>query len=254
MRSVIYIFKKELKQYLFSPIAYIVAAVFHAILGYFFYNSLLSYTRAGIEMAGTGQRPEVFTPTVVIMEGLIRSMGTIFLLLTPLITMRLVAEEKRTRTMELLMTSPLPLGAIIIGKFLAAYFIYSVIILLTLYMPVVLELFSTINWLHIFSGYAGLLLIGATMISVGLFASTVTDKQVIAAVLSIGILVIFWFVGGGIGAASPRVTDFLRNIAIYTPFKNMFQGLIDLRDIFYFLSFTFFMLFLSHRIAEAERF
>jgi ABC-2 type transport system permease protein len=97
-------------------------------------------------------------------------------------------------------------------------------------------------------------MIGAAMTSVGLFASTVTDKQVVAAVLSIGLLVIFWFVGGGIGAASQRVTDFLRNIALYTPFRNMFLGLLDLRDVFYFLSFTFFNLFVSHRVMEAERF
>ncbi len=254
IKSIVHIFKKELRQYLFSPIAYIVGAVFHAIIGYFFYNSLLSYSRAAIELAGSGRRPEVFTPTVVIMEGLIRSMGTIFLLLTPLLTMRLVAEEKRARTIEMLFTSPLPLGAIVIGKFLAAYFIYCLIVGISVYIPLVLDVFTTINWAHVLGGYLGLVLIGGAMLSVGIFASSLTDKQVVAAVLTIGILVVFWFIGGGIGAASQRVTEFLRNIALYTPFRNMFQGLIDLRDIFYFLSFTFFNLFLSYRVLEVERF
>ncbi len=254
MKSIIYIYKKEIRQYLFSPIAYIVAAVFHAILGYFFYNSLIGYARAGIEMAGTGQRPEVFTPTVVIMEGLLRSMGTIFLLLTPLLTMRLIAEEKRGRTMEFLMTSPVSMLSVLIGKFFAAYTVFVATVLITIYMPLTLDLFSVVNWPHILTGYLGLLLIGGAMISVGLFASTVTDKQVIAAVLSIGILVILWFVGGGIGAANQRVADFLRDISLYAPFENMFRGILDLRDIFYFLSFIFFMLFLSHRVVEAERY
>ncbi|UCH46152.1 MAG: ABC transporter permease, partial [Nitrospiraceae bacterium] len=227
--------------------------VFHSILGYFFYNSLISYSRRVVEMSGTGAALANFTPTTVIMYGLMKSMGTVFLLLTPMITMRLVAEEKRGRTMEMLMTSPLSLSSILTGKYLAALTVYSVIILSTLYMPLVLDMLTTINWNHVAMGYVGLLMMGAAMVSVGLFASTVTEKQVVAAVLSIGILVIFWFVGGGIGAASQRATDFMREVSLYQPFSNMISGLLDLRDIVFLISFAVVMLFLSHRVLEASR-
>jgi len=253
MLHIAYIFRKELRQFVFSPIAYIVAGVFHAILGYFFYNSLISYSQRILEMSGSGIPGETFTPTTVILLGLFNSMGTVFLLLTPLITMRLVAEEKRARTMEMLMTSPISLYSILLGKFLAAFVVYAIIILTTIYMPLTIDILSTVNWSHVFSAYTGLMLIGAAMISVGLFASTVTDKQVIAAVLSIGILVIFWFVGGGIGAASQRATDFMREVSLYKPFYDMISGLLDFRDIFFLLSYTVMMLFLSHRVMEAGR-
>ncbi len=253
MLQIYYVFKKELRQFLFSPIAYIVAGVFHSILGYFFYNSLISYSRKVVEMSGTGAELVNFTPTTVIMYGLMKSMGTVFLLLIPMITMRLIAEEKRGRTMEMLMTSPLSLSSILIGKYLAAFLIYAAIILSTLYMPLVLDMLTTVNWPHVAMGYVGLLMIGAAMVSVGLFASTVTEKQVVAAVLSIGILVIFWFVGGGIGAASQRATDFMREVSLYQPFNNMISGLLDLRDIVFLISFAVVMLFLSHRVMESSR-
>ena len=247
------VFKKEIRQFIFSPIVYIVAGVFHSILGYFFYNSLISYSRKVVEMSGTGAELAIFTPTTVIMFGLMKSMGTVFLLLIPMITMRLVAEVKRGRTMEMLMTSPILISSILLGKYLAALVVYSAIILSTLYMPLVLDTLTTINWPHVAMGYAGLLLMGAAMVSVGLFSSTVKEKQVVAAVLSIGILVIFWFVGGGIGAASQRATDFMREVSLYLPFSNMISGLLDLRDIVFLISFSVVMLFLSHRVMESGR-
>lgn len=253
MTQIFIVFKKELRQFLSSPIAYIVAVVFHAILGYFFYNSAVGYSKHMVEMAGAGFPGQVFTPTVLVLQALFNSMGTVFLLLTPLLTMRLVAEEKRSRTMEMLMTSPLTLSSILMGKYLAALFVYTLIISLTIYMPITVEILSSVNWGQVISAYFGLFLMGAAMISVGLFASTVTEKQVVAAVLSIGILVIFWFIGGGIGAASQRATDALRDVSLYKPFYHLISGLVDLRDVFFLVSYSVFMLFLSHRVMESNR-
>lgn len=253
MSTVLHVFIKELRHYLFSPIAYILAAVFHGIIGYFFYNSVISYSRRVVEMSGSGAPVESFTPMIVIFQGLCTSMGTIFILLAPLISMRLVAEEKRSRTIEFLMTSPTPLSAFLLGKFLAAWCIYLVIILTSLYIPLSLDIVSQVNWGHVAVAYLGLSLVGGAMISVGLFTSTLTDKQVVAAVLSIGILVICWFVGGGIGAASQRTTDFLRELSLFVPFSNMVSGLVDLRDLVFLVSFPLLMLFLSHRSLESER-
>lgn len=249
----LHILKKELRHYVYSPIAYILAGVFHCIIGFFYYNSLVLYSRSVVEMSGSGQPAESFTPMVVIVQGLFNSMGLILVLLTPLITMRLVSEEKRSRTMEFLMTSPTSLLMLLCGKYLAAWFVYLTIILTTLYIPISLHILSRVNWWHVGAAYLGLVLVGGAMISVGLFTSTLTDKQVVAAVLSIGILIILWFLGGGIGMASQRGTYLLREVSLYTPFRNMCMGLIDLRDICYLVSFTITMLFLSQRVLESDR-
>lgn len=251
--TIYHILIKELRHYIYSPIAYILSGVFHAIIGYFYYNALIGYSRRVVEMSGSEAPTESFTPMVVVFQGLANSMGTIFVLLAPLITMRLVADEKRNRTMEFLATSPTPLFSFLVGKFLAAWLVYLIMILSSLYIPVSLDMLARVNWSHVATAYAGLILVGGAMISVGLFTSTLTDKQVVAAVLSIGILVIFWFVGGGIGAASQRASDFLREISLYTPFSNMIAGLLDLRDITFLISFMVLMVFVSYRLLEAER-
>jgi len=245
--------KKELKAYFYSPIAYIVAGVFLGLVGYFFYSSMQGFSMQAVQFSASTSEITGFNPTNVIMKGLFRSMGTVFVLLTPLITMRLIAEEKRARTMELLMTSPLSIMTIIAGKFIAALIIYSIIIMSTIYIPLTIEYFSTVSWTHVFTGYLGLLLIGMAMISVGVLCSAVTDKQVIAAVLTIGILVLFWFIGGGIGGHTENITNIMRELSLFSHFENLYSGLLDTRDIVYLLSFAVVALFLSHRVLESGR-
>lgn len=245
--------RKELHAYIHSPIAYIVGGVFLALIGYFFYSSLQGFGIQSLKAAGSGKDIAGFNPTNVILTGLFRSMGTIFILLTPLITMRLVAEEKRARTIELLMTSPLSVTTIIIGKYLAAVTVYAAIILSTLYVPLTIEYFSSVNWGHVVSAYAGLLLLGMGMVAVGLLCSSVTDKQVIAAVLSIGSLAFLWFVGGVIGGYSERITLVMREFSLFSHFENLYNGLFDSRDVIYLLSFSIVFLFLAHRVMESGR-
>ncbi len=253
MRNLLPFIKKELRAYFYSPIAYIVAGVFLGLIGYFFASSVQGFSAQAIQLSGSGEKVTGFNPTNFVMKGLFRSMGTVFILLTPLITMRLIAEEKRARTMELLMTSPLGITTILAGKYIAALMIYVLIILSTLYIPFTLEYFSTVSWGHIFSAYIGLILLGMAMISVGLFCSSVTDKQVIAAVLTIGILVLFWFVGGVIGGHTENVSRIMREFSLFGHFENMYNGLLDMRDVVYLLTFTVVVLFLSHRVLESGR-
>ncbi len=247
------LFKKELRTYFTSPIFYIVGAVFLALTGYFFINSIINYSRMGIQLSGSGNPIENFNPTTVVMKPLFNTMGTIFILLTPLITMRLMAEEKKARTMELLMTSPVSITAIVAAKYLAAWIIYSIVILSTLYMPFVINYYSSVVWTQIFTGYLGVLLLGASMMAVGLFCSSLTDKQIIAAVLTIGILVIFWFIGGVLGSASEELTRIMRGLSLFAHFDALTDGLFDLRDIVYLLSFSIVALFITHRVIDMSR-
>jgi len=253
MKQFLPLFRKELRTYFTSPIFYIVSAVFLALTGYFFINAIVNYSRMGIQLSGSGSAVKNFNPTTVIMKPLFNTMGTIFILLTPLITMRLFAEEKRARTMELLMTSPVSISSMVMAKYLAAWTIYSVVILSTFYMPVVINYYSSVAWLQIFTGYLGVLLLGAAMIAVGVFCSSLTDKQIIAAVLTIGILVIFWFIGGVIGSVSERITSLMRALSLFAHFDALTDGLLDLRDIIYLLSFTTVSLFITHRIIDMSR-
>lgn len=253
MRHLIPFVKKELRAYFYSPIAYIVAGVFLGLIGYFFYSSVQGFSMRAIQLAGSGEEISGFNPTNIILTGLFRSMGTVFILLTPLITMRLIAEEKRSRTMELLMTSPLSITTIIAGKYIAALIIYVIIIFSTLYIPIVIEYYSTVSWPHIFAAYCGLILTGMAMISIGVFCSSVTDKQVIASVLTIGILVLFWFVGGVIGGHTENISKVMRDLSLFSHFENLYSGLFDTRDVVYLISFTTVALFLSHRSLESGR-
>lgn len=253
MRNLLPFIKKELKAYFYSPIAYIVAGVFLALIGYFFFSSVQQFSIEAIQISGSGREVLGFNPTNIVLKGLFRSMGTIFILLTPLITMRLIAEEKRSRTMELLMTSPLSITTIIAGKYIAALIIYVIIILSTLYIPLTVEYFSTVSWWHVLSAYIGLILIGMAMISIGIFCSSVTDKQVIAAVLTIGILVLFWFVAGVIGGHTREISRIMRELSLFGHFENLYNGLLDTRDIVYLISFTAVVLFFSHRILDSSR-
>ncbi len=253
MKNLLPFIKKELRAHFYSPIAYIVAGVFLGLIGYFFFSSVQGFSMQAIQISGSGRDLSGFNPTNIIMKGLFRSMGTIFILLTPLITMRLIAEEKRARTMELLMTSPLNITTILTGKYIAALIIYAIIILSTLYIPLTIEYFSTVSWGHLFSAYVGLILLGMAMISIGVFCSSVTDKQVIAAVLTIGVLILFWFVGGVIGGHSEDISKIMRELSLFGHFENLYSGLLDTRDVVYLISFTTVILFLSHRVLESSR-
>lgn len=245
--------KKELRAYFYSPIVYVVSTVFLGLIGYFFYSSILLFHLQSIQFSGSGAEPMAFNPTDVILVRIFRSMGVIFILLTPIITMGLVAEERRATTMELLLTSPLSLTTIIAGKYMASLAVYLILILLTLPTSLVIEYYSSVKWGHIFSAYAGLTLTGMATFSVGLLCSSLTEKQVISAVSCMGILALFWFVGGVIGSANPAISEAMRYFSLFSHFEKMIQGLLDMRDILYLLSFTALSLFLTYSFLDAGR-
>lgn len=253
MKHLLPMIKKELRAYFYSPIVYVVSTVFLGLIGYFFYSSVLLFHRQSIQFSSADINPIAFNPTDVILVRIFRSMGVIFILLTPIITMRLVAEERRATTMELLMTSPLSLTTIIAGKYIASLVVYLILIFLTLPIPFVIEYYSAVKWGHIFSAYTGLTLTGMAMFSVGLLCSSLTEKQVISAILCMGILALFWFVGGVIGSANPAISESMRYFSLFSHFENMINGLLDMRDILYLLSFTAFSLFLTYSFLDTGR-
>jgi gliding motility-associated transport system permease protein len=171
----------------------------------------------------------------------------------PLITMRLFAEERRSGTIELLLTYPVRDGAVLVGKFLAALALYALMLALTLLYPLLVFAFTRLEWGPVLTGYVGLLLLGAAFIAAGIFASSLTENQIVAAMTTFGVLLLFWVIGwtaDTVGGTGGRI---LSHLSLIEHFDNFGKGVLDTRDIVYYLSFIALALFLSLRSLEARR-
>jgi len=227
--------KKELQSFFFSPIAYIVFASFLMIVGYLFWVILVSSRVASLE-------PMLYNAAFIL------------LLASPVLTMRLISEEKKSRTIELLLTSPVSPAEIIAGKFLACFVLYLVLIALTLQYPLILSFYSTeFDLGPVYSGYIGLILIGAAFISLGLFASTLTENQIIAAMISFGGLILFWVFGWAKNVFDNSFGEILGNLSIFDRYAEFLRGVVDSGNVVFFLVFTFIWLFLAARVLESDR-
>src|SRR3989454_240301 len=190
------IFKKEMRLYFTSPIAYVVVAIFALIAGYFFYSIFAFFTLASMQSMMNPAMARELNVTDSVVRPLFSNISVILLLLIPLVTMRLFAEERRSGTIELLLTYPVRDGAVLAGKYLAALVLYALMLALTLLYPGIVVAFARLEWGPVATGYLGLLLMGSTFIAVGLFASALTENQIVASITTFGILLMLWIIGG----------------------------------------------------------
>ncbi|HEV8643822.1 MAG TPA: ABC transporter permease subunit [Methylomirabilota bacterium] len=247
------IFKKEMRLYFTSPIAYVVFAIFLLVGGYFFYSIFAFFTMASMQAAMNPQMGRDLNTTDSVLRPLFSNITVILLLLMPMVTMRLFAEERRSGTIELLLTYPVRDGAVLVGKYLAGLVLYVLMLVGTLLYPAMLAWFSRIDWGPLFTGYLGLILLGAAFLAVGLFASSLTENQIVASIVTFGVLLLFWVIGWSadyVGGPWGRVLTHLSLIEHYDSFA---KGLLDTKDIIYYLSFTTLALFLTLRSLEARR-
>ncbi|MBI2487135.1 MAG: ABC transporter permease [Deltaproteobacteria bacterium] len=248
MKAICTILKKELKSYFSSPIAYIVLVVFLVLSGIFFFLYLQSFVGSQFD-----PRFQFFKERLNLNEFVIRpylgTMSVVLLIMIPLITMRLLAEERKNSTAELLFTSPLRVLHIVLGKFLASLTLFLVMLILSTVYVIVLMAYGNPDLGPIFSGYLGLFLLGASFLAVGLFASSLTENQIVAAVVSFGILLVFWV----IGASSDADSSIMGYLSIIDHFDNFTKGVIELKDVVYYISFIFLGIFLTHLILDSER-
>lgn len=245
---------KELRSACTSPIIYVVAAVFLVIFGVLSYIAVVNAGTQALRLmqiqglsAKINLNDLVFRPTFY-------STAIILLLVLPILTMRVFAEERKLKTFELLMTSPVSLNHIVAGKFVAVFLIYLGMLALTGVVPVVLAMFNSFDWAPVFTGYLGLLLMGALFLAVGVFASAVTENQIIAAFLSFGILLSVWLMGamGAILGDTP-VGNTISYLSFIEHYDRLVRGLVDTKDLAYYASGILFMLFLTHRVVESQR-
>lgn len=256
MKNIAAIAGKEMRLYFTSPIVYVVAAVFLLITDFLFYSQISFYSNMATQMMRFQQNMPQLNIHQIVFRPSFMNMGIILLLMIPLLTMRLFAEEKKGRTLELLLTSPLAIIEIVLAKFLAAFFVYLILLALTLHVPLILATLTTVPIKPLLSSYLGLALMGGVFVSFGLFASTLTENQIIAAVTSFGILIGLWLIGAGgqdAGGEGTPLMAVLNFLSLVNHLDNMVKGLIDTRDIGYFLSLILLGLFLSHRVVESTR-
>ena len=253
MKSVWTIAKKELKTFLFSPIAYILTAFFLLVSGFFFYNILAWANDQTMRMMQSGYGMERLNINQMLFQPFFNNMTIILMFLLPMLTMRLFADEKKMRTEELLLTSPLRLSSIIIGKYLAALIIYAIILLLTATFAVFVFAYGNPEPAPLLTGYLGLFLLGAVFIAIGLFASALTENQVIAAVIAFSTIILIWVISW-VGENGPGAwKGILTYLSFFSHFKNMVTGVIDTQDIVYYLTFVFLSLYLTRSVFEFRK-
>ena len=247
------IFKKEMRLYFTSPVAWVVFTIFLLIAGYFFYSIFAFFSLASMQSMMNPQMGRDLNVTDSVMRPLFSNVSVILLLLLPLVTMRLFAEERRAGTIELLLTYPVRDGAVLAGKYLAAFALYAIMIALTLLYPLIVVYFARLEWGPIFTGYLGLLLMGATFIAVGVFASSLTENQIVAAITTFGALLIFWILGWSADYAGGTAGKVLQFLSILEHNDSFSKGVLDTKDVLYYLNFTLLALFLTLRSLEARR-
>jgi ABC-2 type transport system permease protein len=253
MRNIWTIARKEIKTYFTSPIAYVVIAVFLVLVGFFFSSALSWFNTQAIQMAQNPYYAQQMNINQMVYTPLFHNMSIILLLMLPLLTMRLLSEEKKTGTDELLYTSPVNVGQIVLGKYLAALVVLATMLGLTFLLSVFSFAYGNPELPQILNGYLGLLLMGAAFVSAGVFFSSLTENQIVSAILTFGALLLFWILNWAAYSSSGMWKDVLNYLSIFQHFDDMTRGILDTKDVVYYVSFAFFGLFLTHSVIQSRR-
>jgi len=252
MKNVLLICRKELKSYFASPIAYAVMAIFGLIFGWVFFNATREFIRFSFQsqMMGGGGTANINDQ---IIRPLLGFTGTIVLFLVPMITMRLFAEEKRTGTIELLLTSPVKDIEIILGKWLGAVLLFGCVLAMSMINIALLFAWGKPDLKPVLVAYLGLLLQGGTLLAIGALISTMTRNQIIAGIATFFVSLLLWLLSWSTAFDSTWISSLLNYLSIVTHFENFGKGVIDSKDVVFYLSMTFFALFLTSRSLESLR-
>jgi ABC-2 type transport system permease protein len=253
MSNVWTIAKKELRAYFTSPIAYVAITVYLVLVGFFFYSLIWWFNSQAMQMAQNQYYASQININQQVFSPLFHNISIILLLMIPLLTMRLLAEEKKIGTEELLYTSPLSVAQIILGKFLASLLVLAGMLALTAVLGGFAFLYGNPEIAPLLTGYLGLLLMGAAFLALGLFFSSLTENQIVSAVLTFGALLLFWIVNWAAYSATGVWKEVLNYLSLFQHFDNLTQGILDTTDIVYYLSFAFFGLFLTHSVIQSRR-
>jgi len=251
MRNILAIAGKELRGYFASPIGYVLIGFFALLFGWFFYTLVAFFERQSMQMAG-GPGGAMNVNQMLITPLLLNS-TVVMLLVFPLITMRTYAEEKRSGTIELLLTAPITDFEIIMGKFLGALALFAGMLSVTLLHMGLLFAYGNPEWKPIATGYLGLLLMGGSFLSLGLFISSLTKNQIVAGMITFSVFLLLWVINWVSTFVSPEAQTIINYLSVTEHFDDFARGIIDTRHIVYYLSFIATGLFLTMKSVDSER-
>lgn len=255
MRNTWEIFKRDARSYFSSPIAYVVIALFIAISGFFFYALLSRFLNLQMQAMMQAQqmgRSITINVNQMMVRPLLGNMSIIALFMIPMITMRSFSEDKKSGTMELLLTSPISNTQLIVGKFAAAFALYTSMVIIALVYPVVLMIFGNPEIMPMLMGYLGLLLLGAATVSVGVLISSFTENQIIAAVGTFAIMMLLWMIGW-LGSGSGAFSELASYLSIIEHMDDFTKGVFDTAHLVYYASFLFVAIFLTYQSIESTK-
>lgn len=235
MRVALAVASKEIQTYFTSPMGYIVALVFVALTGYFFVTSIST------------DIPEAS------IDGYVTPSALILIFLAPAMTMRLFAEEQKLGTLELLLTSPVRDWEVVLGKYAASLVFFLATLSLTLFYVLLLGYYGNPDWGPVWSGYLGMALYGGAALSIGLLTSSFTNNQIIALVVGFGILLILFVIDQSANLVSGTASTVLSQIGLTSHLEDFTRGVVDFRDLTYYLTVIGVFLFLTVRSVESRR-
>ena len=251
MRNIFAIAQREINAYFASPIAYVLIGFFALLFGWFFYVPLAFFEQQSMQ---AGMNPmQTMNINQMLVGPTLMNTTVIMLFLFPLITMRTYAEEKRSGTIELLLTSPITDVEIILGKFLGAMLLYAAMLAVTAIHMAILFIYGDPEWKPIVTGYAGLLLMGGCFLSLGLFISSLTKNQIVAAMATFAVFLMLWVINWSGQFVGPTMQSVLAYLSLTDHFDDFAKGVIDTKHVIYYLSFMAFGLFLTVKSVDSER-
>ena len=250
VRNILAIAGKELRSYFASPIAYVIIGLFALLFGWFFYAFLQFFVEES-QRAMMGGGPVNVNDRLI--RGVLLNAAVIILFVMPMITMRTYSEEKRSGTIELLLTSPLTDVQIILGKFLGAMGLFAAMLLVTMIDIAILFRLGNPEWKPVVTGYFGLLLMGGCFVSVGLLISSLTKNQIVAGFVTFAVFLLLWVINWLADSAGPTARTILSFLSITDHLDDFTRGIIDTKHIVYYVSFITFGLFLTAKSVDSER-
>ena len=253
MSRMLAIYRRELGYFYNSIVAYIVTMVFVLLAGYFFYNLLAFFNLASMQVMQNPVATQRLSLTESVLQPLFANMSVVLLLIAPMLTMRLLSEERKLGTAELLFSYPISDWDAILGKYLAAATVLAGMIAITALFPLLLHRYADPEWGPIATGYMGLLLLGMAYTAMGLFFSSISENQVVAGVLTFGVSLLFLIIGWIAPFVPADTGRVVSEVSVLEHFDNFSKGIIDTNDVVYYLNFSVFFLFLCSRVLESNR-
>jgi len=257
MRNIFSIFWREYRSYFVSPIAYVVIGVFIFLIANRFVFKFNEFVQTSFQAISEAVQVQETIPKFSINDLVIRHffqhIRTTSLFLLPMITMRLLAEERKSGTVELLLTSPLTIIQLVLGKFLAGFALFITMVAPTVVMHFYLFAYGNPDLGPIITSYVGILFFGAAVISVGLLISSLTENQIIAGALTFGAFLFLWFMGQISDTTFTVWSQAANYISITSHYNNFAMGVVDSRDVIFYFSFTFIGLFLTYQSIASLR-